>query len=431
MICYSVGAKMSRRNHGYSTFIIAERHIDMPAAGVVVVLSRNLVHRRSNPGSHTLQKFFVGRILLEQLEEGVQGPSRPVVGQNTPERSQAAGIVIAVELGFFSGAAGRDVNRRKDSGLGQSAVEDDFAVARSLELFENKLIHSRAGIYQARRYNGGGASVFNLSRQSEESAGDFQNTGFQSAAHSLAARCTSPAAPVVESPSHPRETVDQQDYLAAAFQFRLYMGEHQLSEFGVLVGTVIARTGYHFGPLHGPAKVGDFLGALIHKQHDDTAFRGTLPNRLDDLFQYNGLSRLGGRNDQLARSLADWRDEVDDTHALLAGIAQVKSFVRIDRHQIGKPRTFAKGFRFHAPYGLDGHQFSFAFLSLKLAGYDYALSQIMAADQIRLNHHLGRPRSIRTFGCSDHILLFFDAFYYSSNCIGHENVPFKFSRDKW
>jgi len=64
-------AKMSRRNQECSAFIIAERHIDMPAAGVVVVLSGKLVHRRSNPGRHTLQKFFVGRVLLEQLEEGV------------------------------------------------------------------------------------------------------------------------------------------------------------------------------------------------------------------------------------------------------------------------------------------------------------------------------------------------------------------------
>ena len=217
-------------------------------------------------------------------------------------------MVSAVELGFLSCAAGRDVDRREDSGLGQSAVEDNFAVARPLELFENKLIHSRAGIYQARRYYRSGASVFNFAREPEKAAGGFQNARFQSSAHRLAARCTSPAAPVVESPSHSRETVDQQDYLSAAFQLRLYMGEHQLGELDVFVCTVIARTGHHFGPLHGPAKVGNFLGALIHKQHDNTALGGTLPNRMDDLFQENGLSRFRRRNDQLARALADWRD---------------------------------------------------------------------------------------------------------------------------
>jgi hypothetical protein len=424
------GDKISRRNQECSAFIVAERHIDMPAAGFVWVLSRNLVHGRSNPGSHALQKFFVGRILLEQLEEGVQCLAGPVVGQNTPERGQAAGIVITVEFGFFSSAAGRDVDRREDSGLGKGAVENDFTVARSLELLEDKLIHSRAGIDQARRYNGGGASVFNFASKPEESAGDFQNAGFQSAAHSLAAWCASPATPVVESSAHSRETVDQQDNLSAAFQLRLYMGEHQLGEFGVLVGTVVARTGYHFGSLHGPAKVGDFLGPLVHQQHNNTAFRGTLPNRLDGLFQEDGLSRLGRRNDQLARTLADWRNEVDDTHALLAGSAQVKPFVRIDGHQIGKPGAFAKGFRFHAPHRLDGYQFSFAFLSLDLTGNGSSFSEPEAASYIRLHYHFSRPRSIRTVGCSYRELLFVDTSQYSSYCIGHKNVPFNFSRDK-
>jgi len=398
----------------------------MQTAGVIAILSGNLLHRWSNPGSHTLQKFLVGRILLEQLEEGVQGSAGPVVGQNPPERSQASGIVIAVELGFLSSAAGRDVDRREDSGLGKGAVEDDFAVARSLKFLEDKLIHSRAGIYQARRDDGGGTSVFNFARKPEESAWDFQNAGFQSAAHSLATRCASPAAPVVESPAHSRETVDQQDNFFAAFQLRLDMGEHQFGEIGVLVGTVVARTGHYFGSFHGPAKVGDFLGPLIHQQHDNTAFRGTLPNRLDDLFQENGLSRFGRRNDQLASALADWRNEVDDTHALLAGSAQVKSFVRIDGHQIGKSRTFAKCFRFHTSHRLDGQQFSFAFLSLDLTGNGCSFSEPEAASNIRLHYHFGRPRSIRTFGCSYRELLFVDVFQYSSYCIGHKNVPFKF-----
>jgi len=128
IICF-FGAKMSCRNQEYSAFIVAERHIDMPAAGVVLVLGWNLFHRRSKPGGHTLQKFLVGRIFLEQFEEGVQGSAGPIVGQNTPERGYASGIVIAVELGFLSCAAGRNIDRRKDSGLGQGAVQDNLAVA--------------------------------------------------------------------------------------------------------------------------------------------------------------------------------------------------------------------------------------------------------------------------------------------------------------
>jgi hypothetical protein len=52
----------------------------------------------------------------------------------------------------------------------------------------------------------------------------------------------------------------------------------------------------------------------------------------------------------------------------LAATAQIKSFVRVNRHQIGKSCAFAEGLRLHAPKGLDGHQPGFAFLSLDLTG---------------------------------------------------------------
>jgi hypothetical protein len=44
IICF-FSAKMSRRNHECSGFIIAERYIDMPVCGVVVELGLKLDHR--------------------------------------------------------------------------------------------------------------------------------------------------------------------------------------------------------------------------------------------------------------------------------------------------------------------------------------------------------------------------------------------------
>jgi hypothetical protein len=133
------------------------------------------------------------------------------------------------------------------------------------------------------------------------------------------------------------------------------MGEYQLGEFDVLVGTVVAGTGHDFGALHGPAKVGDFLGPFIHQQYNDTALGGTMANRMDSMFQENGLSRLGRRDNQLTRTLAYRCDEVYYAHTLLTAIAQVKSLVRIDRHQVSKSWTFAEILRSHSPYGFNGH----------------------------------------------------------------------------
>jgi len=189
---------------------------------------------------------------------------------------------------------------------------------------------------------------------------------------------------------------------------------------------MIARTGHHFGALHGPAKVSDFLGSLIHQQHDDAALGGTLVNRPDDLFQENGLSRLGRRDNQLTRALAYRRDEVNYAHAFLAATAKVKSFVWIYHHQIGKTRAFTEALRLHAPYGLNSHQPGFAFLSLDLTGDGCSFGKSKATSQIWVDHHFSQSRPIRPVGCSDCKPQFADTFQYSSCCIGHQNVPWAF-----
>src|SRR4030042_5570929 len=106
-------------------------------------------------------------------------------------------MVLTVELGFRSRAAGRDVDCGEDSGLSQRPVEHQLAVARSLEFLEDELIHSRAGVDQARGYDGDRASIFNVARQPEQTAGHFEDAGFESAATSVAGRRAAPAGPSV------------------------------------------------------------------------------------------------------------------------------------------------------------------------------------------------------------------------------------------
>jgi hypothetical protein len=118
-----------------------------------------------------------------------------------------------------------------------------------------------------------------------------------------------------------RRGARRQNYLAPAFQFGLYVGEHQLGKLDVLIGAVVARAGHYFGPLHRPAKVSDLLGALVQQQHDYTALRRTLADCLDYLFEKNGLARLGRRDDQLTRAFAYRRYQVNYAHALPAASA--------------------------------------------------------------------------------------------------------------
>jgi hypothetical protein len=110
----------------------------------------------------------------------------------------------------------------------------------------------------------------------------------------------------------------------------------------------------------------------------------------------------------------------------LTAIAQVKSLVRIDRHQISKSWTFAEFLRLQAPYGLNGHQYGFAFLSLDLTGNRCSFGEVEAASYIRVDYHFGPTRSISPVRGSDSKLSFVDTFQYSSSCIGHRNVPWVF-----
>ena len=334
-------------------------------------------------------------------------------------------MVVAVELGLFPGAAGRDVDGGEDPGFGQGAVEDKLAVARALELFEDELIHSRAGIDQARGDDGDRASLFDVPGQSEQAARDLQDTRFQTAAHGMPA--WPPAADsVIKRPSQAREAVDHQDDFPAAFELGLHVGKHQFGEFDVFVGRVVAGAGHHFGALDGPAKMGHFLRPLIHQEHDDPGFRRTLPDRLDGLLQEDRLSRLGRRNNQLSRTLADRSDQVYDPHAFLAGTAQVESFVRIDGHQIREMGALTKIFRGHAPDGFDRYKFPFAFLSLGLSGDRGSFGELITLGQNRLDHQLALRRPIGPLGGPDGKLSFVDSFQYSSNRIGHQNTPWEF-----
>ncbi len=51
----------------------------------------------------------------------------------------------------------------------------------------------------------------------------------------------------------------------AAFQFGLDVGQHELGQFGVFIGRMVARAGDHFGALRGSAKLGYLLGSLIQQ----------------------------------------------------------------------------------------------------------------------------------------------------------------------
>ena len=92
------------------------------------------------------------------------------------------------ELLFLAGAGFGDVQGRINSLIGQVPVERQLHVASALELFEDDLIHSAAGVDQAGCQNGEAAAVFDFSGGSEEAFGDFEGAVIEAAGESDAPR---------------------------------------------------------------------------------------------------------------------------------------------------------------------------------------------------------------------------------------------------
>ncbi len=87
----------------------------------------------------------------------------------------------AVEPLFLAGAAGPDIDGRKDMRFGKRALKDDFAVAGALEFFKNQLIHAGARIHKGRGDDGDRAAVFDIARKAEEAARQLKGSGIQPA----------------------------------------------------------------------------------------------------------------------------------------------------------------------------------------------------------------------------------------------------------
>ena len=149
----------------------------------------------------------------------------------------------------------------------------------------------------------------------------------------------------MEGAGHARQTVDEQDDLAAAFKLGLNVGQHQFGQFYMLIRLVVDRAGDDLGARYSPPEVCHFFGTLIDEQHDDTALRRADADGLHDLFEQNGFAGTRRRDDQLPGALADGGDQVHDAHALHAGGAKVETLVRIHGHQVCKPAAALKGVR--------------------------------------------------------------------------------------
>ena len=116
--------------------------------------------------------------LAEQKLHAVNGVhGRKHLAQN-PDPVQGLGSEQQL---FLAGAGTVYVNGREDPLFSQMAVQVDFLVARTLELFKNDFVHAGAGINERRGNDGQAAAFFNVSGGAKEAFGPLQGVGVQAA----------------------------------------------------------------------------------------------------------------------------------------------------------------------------------------------------------------------------------------------------------
>ena len=90
----------------------------------------------------------------------------------------------------MTGAGGIDVDGRENATFRNAAIEAQFHVACSLELFEDGFVHTAVRFHQCGCQDGERATFFNISRRTEELLWWVESTGVDTTRHD-AATCRS------------------------------------------------------------------------------------------------------------------------------------------------------------------------------------------------------------------------------------------------
>src|ERR1035437_6463973 len=102
--------------------------------------------RKRLQGAHVVEELLVVAGLGGLVCEKLHGVDRRERVDDAAEDPGALEVFLGDQQLFLTRAGALDVDGREDALVDQLAVEDDFHVAGTLELFEDDLVHARAGV---------------------------------------------------------------------------------------------------------------------------------------------------------------------------------------------------------------------------------------------------------------------------------------------
>src|SRR5262249_2187990 len=106
--------------------------------------------------------------------------------QNLPQDPDSVQFILRNKQLFLARTRAIDIDRRKDSLVDELAVQADFHVARTLELFEDHVIHAASRINQRRSDDSQTAALFDVARRAEETFRTLQGVGVYTAGQHFA-----------------------------------------------------------------------------------------------------------------------------------------------------------------------------------------------------------------------------------------------------
>ena len=101
-------------------------------------------------------------------------------------------------------------------------------------------------------------------------------------------------------------------------------------------------------------EVGHFLGAFVHQQNHDKAFRVVFDYAERDIAQEGGFARAGWGNNEAARAFSNRAEQVDDAigHATIFHL-ELELLVGRDRSEGGEIHRATTGFKIQTVHFFD------------------------------------------------------------------------------
>src|SRR5271167_1483605 len=123
-----------------------------PSRGLLAMTASSLRAQRSNPdlpsSIHRVEEFGVALRFLELVDQELEAVDGAHRGQNAAQYPHLRQDTAIDEQFLLASAGFGDVDRREGALVGDLAVENDLRIAGALELFEDHLVHARAGVDQ-------------------------------------------------------------------------------------------------------------------------------------------------------------------------------------------------------------------------------------------------------------------------------------------